>query len=101
MNTGDQDQKMTDVLSKTWTDETFRLKLLSNPAAVLKAEGVELPAGVEVRVVEDTDRLFHLVLPVKTTLEGELSDDDLANVSGGGRKVPTGKTQYSYDTFQL
>jgi hypothetical protein len=69
--------------------------LLAEPEGVLKAEGLELPYGVAVRVIQDTDKLMHLVIPFHLQLDGELSDADLGKVSGGTRKVPTGKSQYS------
>jgi len=48
----------------------------------LKAEGIDVPAGMTVTVVENTDKQFHLVLPPVPT--DELSDDALDGVSGGG-----------------
>ena len=82
-------------IGKSSVDRAFRQKLLAEPAGVLKAEGLELPDGVKVRVIQDTDKLMHLVIPFHLELAGELSDADLGKVSGGGRKVPTAKTQYS------
>ena len=82
-------------IGKSSVDREFRQKLLAEPAGVLKAEGLELPDGVKVRVIQDTDKLLHLVIPFHLELDGELSDADLGKVSGGGRKVPTGKGQYS------
>ena len=41
---------------------------------------VELPAGQSIKAVENTDKVFHLVIPAKPT---ELSDEDLDAVAGG------------------
>jgi hypothetical protein len=77
-----QQKKMGQIIAKAWSDEGFKQQLLTNPAAALKAEGVEIPAGVAVRVVENTATTFHLVLPPKPAT-GELSDEQLGNVAGG------------------
>jgi hypothetical protein len=63
-------------------DPAFKAELLANPAAALKAEGIDVPAGMAVTVVENTDKQFHLVLPPVPS--DELSDEALDAVSGGG-----------------
>jgi hypothetical protein len=35
----------------------------ADPAATLKAEGVELPAGLSYEVHENTDKVVHLIIP--------------------------------------
>ncbi len=80
MNRQEQDKKMSQLIARCWADETFKKKLLADPAAVLKAEGVAAPAGVQVRAVENTDKVFHLVIPTKPT---EMSDEELGKVAGG------------------
>ena len=81
MSQEEQGKKMGQLIAKCWADEGFKQKLLTDPAATLKAEGVALPAGLTVKVVENTDKVFHLVIPAKPT---DLSDDDLDKVAGGG-----------------
>lgn len=54
---------MSQLVAKAWADESFKQRLLADPVAVLKAEGLELPAGLTVKVLENTDKVFHLVLP--------------------------------------
>ena len=70
------------VVAKAWQDEEFKQKLLSNPAEVLKDSGLNVPEGVEVRVVENDDKVVHFVLPQKPK-GGELSDDELDAAAGG------------------
>ena len=70
------------IIAKAWTDEAFKKRLLSDPAAVLKEEGVEVSAGVTVKVVENTADTVHVVLPPRPQ-EGELSDEDLEAVAAG------------------
>ncbi len=76
----EQDNKMQQIIAKCWVDEGFKQKLLADTMATLKAEGAELPAGLTVKAVENTDKVFHLVIPSKPT---DLSDDDLDKVAGG------------------
>jgi hypothetical protein len=82
MNQEKQGKKMGQVISKAWADDAFKQRLLNDPEAVLKEEGVEIPEGVEVRVVENTDKIFYLLLPPRP-LEAELSEAQLAAASGG------------------
>ena len=71
------------IIVKAWCDPALKAELIANPAAALKAEGIDVPAGMAVTVLENTDKQFHLVLPPKPT--GELSDKDLDGVAGGTR----------------
>ncbi len=68
------------IVARSWADEGFKARLLADPAAVLAAEGFDLPAGVSFRVVANTDTLVNLVLPAKPT---DLSDADLEKAAGG------------------
>jgi hypothetical protein len=73
------------VIAKALADEDLKSQLLANPAAVLKAEGIDVPSGVEIKVLENTEKVFHLVLPTKPIefTDEELSEDDLVQVAGG------------------
>jgi hypothetical protein len=85
MNQEEQAKKMSQLIAKCWSDEGFKQKVLADPAATLKAEGVELPVGVSFKAHENTDKVVHLVTPAKPT---DLTDEDLANVAGGVLPVP-------------
>ena len=69
----EQTRRIENVVAKAWIDDVFKYKLLSDPARVLKAEGVLIPQGVEVRILEDTDNVLHVVLPKKPSGQ-ELSE---------------------------
>jgi len=64
------------VVAKAWTDEGYKQRLLSDPATVLKEEGIAVPEGVQIKVVENSDKVFHFVLPPQPASD-ELSDEQL------------------------
>ena len=80
MNQEEQGKKISQLIAKCWTDEGFKQKVLADPAATLRAEGLELPADLSYVAHENTDEVFHLIIPAKPT---ELSDEDLDQAVGG------------------
>ena len=63
-------------------DEEFRSRMASGGAADSLSEfGLPVPAQAEVRVVENTAEIFHLVLP--SDPNADLSDELLDTVTGG------------------
>ncbi len=77
--------KISKVIARAWTDPAYKAKLLSDPHAALAEAGVEVPAGVTVKVVENTADTTHLVLPTRP--ERELSSDEIEALAGGYEKV--------------
>jgi hypothetical protein len=51
------------LVARAWADPDFKARLLADPAAVLKEHGLEVPPGVEIKVVEDSAKVLHLPLP--------------------------------------
>jgi len=80
MSQAEQSKQFQQIISKCWSDDSFKQQLLADPAAALKAAGVSVPAGVSVKALENTDKLLHLLIPAKPT---DLSDADLDKVAGG------------------
>jgi hypothetical protein len=80
MNAEDTEKKVSELVAKCWEDEGFKQKLMADPVATLKAQGVELPPGMKIQVVENTDQAFTLVIPPKPD---DLSDEELDAVVGG------------------
>ena len=52
---------------KTWSDEGLKAKLLADPAQVLAEQGITVPAGLKVRVLEASEHLTYLTLPAAGT----------------------------------
>lgn len=73
------------IVAKALKEPAFKAELLKNPnAAIEKALGIKIPAGVTIKVVEDTAAAVNLVLPAPAKAEkGALSEGDLSKVSGG------------------
>ena len=66
----EQQKAMAKVIAKAWSDEGFKKRLLAQPMAVLVEHGVEVPAGVELKAVENTDKVAYFVLPAMPTGTG-------------------------------
>lgn len=56
------------VIAKAWADEDFKRALLADPRLALKAQGIEVPDGVTLRVFENSDQVINLVLPKRPDL---------------------------------
>lgn len=56
-------QVYTDVVAKYYGNPEFRRRLERNPTEVLEAEGLALPEGAEVKILFNSDKVMHLVLP--------------------------------------
>ena len=58
-----------DLVSKALKDEDFRHRLLANPTQVYGEElrkakpGHAIPEGVEIKIAEETEDVFYVVLP--------------------------------------
>ena len=53
----------TDVVAKYYGNPEFRRRLERDPTQVLKAEGLALPEGAEVKILFNSEKVMHLVLP--------------------------------------
>ncbi|MCL6612921.1 MAG: NHLP leader peptide family RiPP precursor [Peptococcaceae bacterium] len=70
------------IIKKAQSDEDFRKALKDNPKEALGQLGVQLPAEIEVKVVEESPEVLYLVLPADP---GELTVEQLDRVAGGDR----------------
>jgi hypothetical protein len=44
---------------------------------------MDVPEGINVNVVENTDTTVHVTLPAAPDAHGDLSDEELSNAAGG------------------
>ncbi len=77
-------QQWGQVVAQAWSDDSYKQRLLADPAAVMAEQGLTPPASKQIRVLEDTDDTLHVVLPAKP---GELSDEELDQAAGGGAYI--------------
>ena len=68
------------LVARAWSDESLKERLLAEPAAVLEEHGIDVPPGIELMVVEDTDEVCHLVLPPGPS--GDLLEEELTSSIG-------------------
>jgi hypothetical protein len=80
MEQEERNKKISQLIAKCWSDDGFKQKLLADTHATLKSEGMDVPAGMTVKAIENSDKLVHLVIP---PTPADLSDDDLDKVAGG------------------
>ena len=70
------------LVAKSWDDASYKVELLSNPAAALQESGYSLPADSKVTVVEDVSgvefagNVIKLPLPAKPGVD-EFSDEEI------------------------
>jgi hypothetical protein len=96
MNAEQQDKVWGQIVARAWADAAFKRRLLTEPATVLSENGMEVPAGVGVKVVDDTDKGLHLTLSAQpagespereqamdSTLSAQLAQEQLDHVAGG------------------
>jgi hypothetical protein len=81
-------------MARAVSDPVFRMRLMADPVATMRAAGITVPEGVAVKVVENTETVVHLVLPAVGVQE--LTDQELEAIAAGGRATTTygcGKVQ--------
>ena len=81
-NPSEFSRKLAQITARAWHDEAFKTRLVQDPASVADEYGIPLPAGKQLRIVEDGGDVFHFVLPAKPAVE-ELSEEELQQAAGG------------------
>ena len=77
------------IIAQAWVDEEFKAKLLTDPATVLKENGIEVPEGTTVRVVEQKENEIQIPLPPKPA-DVNLSVEELGERIQAYSCVPLG-----------
>ena len=78
----EQKNKLAQLFAACWKDEALKARFLADPKAVLAEHGIEAPAHINVKVVENSDDTVHITLP-RAPQGDDLSDEDLATAAGG------------------
>jgi len=75
--------QLAELFAACWKDESLKQRFMSDPKAVLAEYGMDVPDGVDVNVVENSDNCVHITMPATPDGHMELSDEDLRNAAGG------------------
>jgi hypothetical protein len=70
-------------VERATSDQSYRAKLRRDPEAALQEVGVDMPDGVEVKVVENEAAIVYLVLPEQPDDDLGLTAEELKRVAGG------------------
>ena len=79
----EQRNQLAELFAACWKDETLKQRFMSDPKAVLAEYGMDVPDGMAVNVVENTDNTVHITMPAPPSGHGDLSDEELSNAAGG------------------
>lgn len=62
------------IIKKAWEDPQFKQQLLDDPkGAIQQAFGIDVPADIDLTVVEETPTSYYLVIPSSPTV-GKAAD---------------------------
>ena len=89
----EQKNALAQLFAACWKDEALKARFMRDPKSVLKDYGLEVPDGMDVKVVENADDCVHITLPAAPAGAGDLSDDELSNAAGGS-PVATSEPRY-------
>jgi hypothetical protein len=79
----DEKKILDNLFAACWKDEGLKARIMSDPKAVLKEHGLEVPDGMDVKVVENAHDCVHITMPARPAGYENLSDEDLLNAAGG------------------
>src|SRR5262245_16943545 len=65
------------ITAQAWSDPAYKARLIADPARVLREAGIDVPAGMKVKAVENTGDTAHFILPAPP-VDGELSEESLS-----------------------
>ena len=81
----EQRNKLAELFAACWKDEALKARFMADPKAVLAEQGMDVPDGIDVNVIENTDNTVHITMPQAPSGAGELSDEELTSAAGGNK----------------
>jgi hypothetical protein len=82
MTTEEQSVKLGKIITRAWEDNAFKQRLLADATSIFAEEGIAVPGGIQVKVVENTDTVFYFVLPQQPGPR-TLSPNEIITIAGG------------------
>ena len=75
--------QLAELFAACWKDEALKARFMADPKAVLAEHGMNVPDGMDVKVVENADNCVHITMPVAPEGHQSLSDEELTGAAGG------------------
>ena len=66
-----------------WKDDALKQRFMNDPKSVLAEYDIDVPDGMDVNVVENSDNTAHITMPMAPEGHHELSDEELSAAAGG------------------
>jgi hypothetical protein len=79
----EQRNKLAELFAACWKDEALKQRFMSDPKAVLAEYGMDVPANIDLNVVENSDNTVHITMPAAPAGAAGLSDEELGAAAGG------------------
>ncbi|HEY9600229.1 MAG TPA: NHLP leader peptide family RiPP precursor [Allocoleopsis sp.] len=80
-------QTIQEVITRVWSNESLKTKLLNNPKSILAEYGLEFPDSVEVQVHENTHSLMNYVVPQASEIPQGLDLEEIEPMAGKVMKL--------------
>ena len=79
----EQKNQLASLFAACWKDEALKARFMADPKAVLAEYDMDVPDGMDVKVVENADNCVHITMPAPPSGHLQLSDEELSNAAGG------------------
>ena len=79
----EQKNQLASLFAACWKDEALKARFMADPKAVLAEYDMDVPDGMDVKVVENADNCVHITMPAPPSGSNELSDEELSSAAGG------------------
>ena len=62
-------KRWSELVAQIWTDKKLKQRLMDESASVLREHGIGVPTDLEIRVVENTDKISYFILPAQPRIQ--------------------------------
>jgi hypothetical protein len=83
----EQKNQLASLFAACWKDEALKARFMFDPKAVLAEYDMDVPDGMDVKVVENADNCVHITMPTPPSGHMKLSDEQLSNAAGGAGSI--------------